>query len=101
MPADFPSREVYRGHDGVRDWRAEVFDPDLIEEVRVEVDDLIEAADGETVVMALRLLAHSKRFDTEYELAWAALWTIREGKLVEAQGYLHMADALEAAGLGE
>jgi ketosteroid isomerase-like protein len=101
MPADFPSQEVYRGRDGMRKWRADVFDQDLIEEVRVEVDDLVEAADGETVVMAVRLLAHSKRFETEYELPWAAVWIIREGKLVEAEGYLHMADALEAAGLRE
>jgi hypothetical protein len=27
------------------------------------------------------------------------VWIVREGKLVEAEGYLHMADALEAAGL--
>ena len=101
MPADFPSREVYRGHDGVRKWRADVFDQELLEEVRVEVDDLIEAADGETVVMQLRLLAHSKRFDTDYELSWAAVWVLRGGKLVEAEGYLHMADALDAVGLRE
>ena len=51
--------------------------------------------------MAVRLLAHSKRFETEYELPWAAVWIIREGKLVEADGYLHMVDALEAARLRE
>jgi len=51
--------------------------------------------------MAVRLLAHSKRLETEYELPWAAVWIIREGKLVKAEGYLHMTDALEAVGLRE
>jgi ketosteroid isomerase-like protein len=85
----------------VREWRAESFDFDTVDHVRVEVDELIEAADGETVVMAVRTLGHSKRFEMDYEVPWAAVWTIREGKLVEAEGYLHMADALDAAGLRE
>ena len=66
-----------------------------------EVDDLIEAPDGETVVMALRVLLRLKRFEVDHEMPWAAVWIIRDGKLVWAQGYVHMADALEAAGLSE
>jgi len=37
-------------------WRAETFDFDTVDHVRVEVDEVIEAADGETVVMAVRTL---------------------------------------------
>jgi ketosteroid isomerase-like protein len=99
--ADFPGTPVFRGHEGVHEWRAESFDFDTVDHVRVEVDELIEGADGETVVMAVRTLGHSKRFEMDYEVPWAAVWTIREGKLVEAEGYLHMADALEAGGLRE
>jgi ketosteroid isomerase-like protein len=100
-PAGFPGTLVFRGHDGVRQWRAESFDLDTIDHVRVEMDELIEAADGETVVMAVRTLGHSKRFEMDYEVPWAAVWIIRRGKVVYAQGYLHKADALEAAGLRE
>ena len=101
-PTDFPFKDVYRGHDGVRRWRAEVFDDlDTVENVRVEVDDLIDAPDGETVVMALRFLLRLKRFEMDHEMTWAAVWIIRHGKLVWAQGYVHMADALEAVGLSE
>ena len=98
-PTDFPSQEVFRGHDGVRRWRAEVFG--VVENVRVEVDDLIEAPDGETVVMALRMLVRLERFEMDHEMQWAAVWIVRHGKLVWAQGYVHMADALQAVGLSE
>ena len=88
--------------DGVRQWRVETFDRDMsVENVRVEIDDLIEAPDGETVVMALRVLVRLKRFELDHEMPWAAVWIIRHGKLVWAQGYVHRADALEAAGLRE
>jgi hypothetical protein len=33
------------------------------------------------------------------DVEWAAIWTVRSGKLLKAQGYLNRADALEAAGL--
>jgi ketosteroid isomerase-like protein len=32
---------------------------------------------------------------------WAAIWTIRDGKVLRAQGYLNRSDAREAAGPGE
>jgi hypothetical protein len=41
----------------------------------------------------------SARYSVEAE--WAAIWTVRGGKLLKAQGYLNRADALEAAGLSE
>jgi hypothetical protein len=37
----------------------------------------------------------------DIDLEWAAIWTIRDGKLTRAQGYLSRADAAEAAGLSE
>jgi hypothetical protein len=68
-PTDFPAPEVYRGHDGVRHWRADTFERDLsVENVQVEVDDLIEAADSETVAMALRVLVRLKRFVVDHQM---------------------------------
>ena len=32
---------------------------------------------------------------------WATKWTIRDGKVLRAYGYLTRAEALEAAGLSE
>jgi ketosteroid isomerase-like protein len=35
------------------------------------------------------------------DVEWAAIWTVRGGKLLKAQGYLNRAEALEAAGLSQ
>ena len=99
IPREFPFTGEYHGHEGVRTWVAEVFD--VIEDHRVEVERVLEAPDGETVVMALRSRGTTKQMQLDLETPWAAVWVIRGGKLVYAQGYLAMDEALEAAGLSE
>jgi hypothetical protein len=37
----------------------------------------------------------------ETNLRWAAVWTLRAGKVLRAQGYMHRREALQAAGLRE
>jgi ketosteroid isomerase-like protein len=99
IPREFPFTGIYHGHEGVRKWAEEVFD--VIEDHRVEIQRVFEAPDDETVVMALRSTGRTKEMSFEADMAWAALWVIRDGKLVYAQGYLAMDEALEAAGLSE
>ena len=73
-----------------------------MDDVSVEPEDIIDVTDdGETVVMLLRAraTAHHTRIDVDFP--WAAIWTIRDGKLLLAQGYLSRREALEAAGLSE
>ena len=55
--------------------------------------------DGTTVLMLLRAQGIARYTGIEVEVEWAAVWTIRDGKLLRAQGYLNRAEALEAAGL--
>ena len=99
-PRTSPSKTVYRGHDGVRRWRAEVFGE--IENVRVEVDDLIEAPDGETVVMALRVLFHLDTVRSGPRDVVGGRLDVRDGKRsCGSRGTCDMADALEAVGLSE
>jgi ketosteroid isomerase-like protein len=57
--------------------------------------------DGETVLMLLRATGTASYSEIELDVEWAAIWTIRDGKLLRAQGYLNRAEALEAAGLRE
>jgi ketosteroid isomerase-like protein len=84
----------------VRRWRDQVFD--IIENPRVETEDIIDAhGDGETVLMLLRATGKAAYTGLDIEVEWAAVWTIRNGKLLRAQGYLSRADAVEAAGLSE
>ena len=97
IPDEFPFTGVYRGHEGVRRWVMEVFD--VFDRPHVELGEIVEADDSETVVMSLRAVGRTRQMDFEADFPWAALWVIREGKLVYARGYLATADALEAAGL--
>jgi ketosteroid isomerase-like protein len=99
-PPDFPVRGLYQGHDGVRRWRDQVFD--IFDNARVEPEEIVDVrGDGEIVLMLLRATGTARHTEIELEVEWAAIWTIREGKVLRAQGYLNRADALEAAGLQE
>ena len=97
-PPDFPVRGLYEGHDGVRRWRDQVFD--IFDNPRVEPERIVDVHDdGTTVLMLLRAKGIASYTGIEVEVEWAAVWTIRDGKLLRAQGYLNRAEALEAAGL--
>ena len=97
-PPDFPVRGLFQGHDGVRRWRDQVFD--IFDNAQVEADDIVEVpGDGETVLMLLRVTGTASYTGIKVDYEWAAIWTIRNGKLLRAQGYLNRVEALEAAGL--
>jgi ketosteroid isomerase-like protein len=98
-PPEFPVRGTYHGHDGVRQWITEAFD--IIDELRVETDDVIDVGDGETIVMMLRLCGVATHTRIPIDETWAAVWVVREGKLLSAQGYVSRRAALRAAGLRE
>ena len=99
-PPDFPVRGPFEGHDGVRRWRNQVFE--TFENPRVEPTRIVDVhGDGKTVLMLLRATGTASHTGIEIDYEWGAVWTIREGKLLRAQGYMSPAAALEAAGLSE
>jgi ketosteroid isomerase-like protein len=57
--------------------------------------------DGTAVLMLLRVTGTASHTGIEIDYEWAAVWTMRDGKLLRAQGYLNRADALEAVGLSQ
>jgi ketosteroid isomerase-like protein len=89
----------YHGHAGVREWVSDAFD--VINDRRFELEEAIDSGDGETVVTVQRALGHSTHTGLKFDLSWAAVWTIRSGKVVRIQGYLTKGAALEAVGLRE
>jgi ketosteroid isomerase-like protein len=100
MPPDFPVRGFFQGHEGVRRWREQVFE--VAENARVEPEEIVDVhGDGETVLMLLRATGTASYSEIELNVEWAAIWTIRDGKVLLAQGYLDRAEALEAAGLSK
>jgi ketosteroid isomerase-like protein len=97
-PPDFPVRGLFQGHDGVRHWRDQVFD--IFDNARVEPERIVDVhGDGETVLMLLRATGTASYTGIKVDVEWAAIWTIRDGKLLCAQGYLNRGEALKAAGL--
>ena len=97
-PDRFLVRGPYFGHEGIRKWREDVFD--VFDEPRVEPEEILDAGDGETVVMLLRLQGTARHTRIEVDEPWAAVCRLRNGKLLHARGYVSRKQALEAAGLG-
>jgi ketosteroid isomerase-like protein len=62
--------------------------------------ELIEAGDDK-VVAVTRMSGRAKLSGVETDLTYAALYTIRDGKVVRGREYWSRAEALEAAGLRE
>ena len=86
-PPDFPVRGLFQGHDGVRRWRDQVFD--IFDSPRVEPEDIVDVhGDGTTVLMLLRATGTASYTGIKVDYEWGAVWTIRDGKLLRAQGYL-------------
>ena len=99
-PHDFPVRGPFHGHAGVRDWVEQVWEG--FDNVSVEAEEIIDVSDdGGTVLILLRARGTAHHTRIEVDFPWAAIWTIRDGKLLLAQGYLDRSEAREAAGLSE
>jgi ketosteroid isomerase-like protein len=88
---------VYRGHDGFRRWYADVMQS--FEELTTELTEFRDL--GEVVVAFGHIRARGRESGLELDTATGWVFTVRNGKVVRAQGYLNREDALKAAGLRE
>jgi len=95
MPATLGESPHYRGVKGlVKGWR-EWLGP--WESYWIEGEEWLDA--GDEVVGLARVRARTKRDGVVVEHAPAAVWTIKDGKIVRVRFYLDRAEAFEAAGL--
>ena len=87
--------DTYRGPQGVRRW----FDAweGTMDEVRFDVDELVDA--GDRVVAVSRMVARSHTTGLEVEQAVALVWTLRDGRAVRLDPYATREEAVRAAGL--
>jgi ketosteroid isomerase-like protein len=74
------SKRVYKGHDGLRSWLADLLDSDAKHQVRVRE---IRALDDERLIVLSEVL-----LDGETISPSAMIATVREGKIVNARAYL-------------
>ena len=91
-----PEPDTYRGHEGVRRYFAGF--EGVMDEVRWEADELMEAPD-DRVVAGIRLVTRSVATELELELAVWQLCTVRDGKVLRIEGFAKREDALRAAGI--
>jgi ketosteroid isomerase-like protein len=68
------------------------------ENLVLEVEGFIDAGDG-LVVVLYHEIARSRHSDAEVETRTAVLYRVRDGKVIEARGYMDRDQALEVAGV--
>jgi ketosteroid isomerase-like protein len=87
---------VYEGHDGFRRFVQEV--DEVWEDFRIEPLEFIDAGEDKVVVSYL-VRGRGKGSGVDVELPSTSVYTLRDGKLIEARMYRDHEKALEAAGL--
>jgi ketosteroid isomerase-like protein len=73
---------------------------DTFDDFKSEPVDLIDAGEDK-VIAVVRISGRAKLSGVETDLTYAALYTIRDGKIVRGREYWTRDEALEAAGLRE
>jgi ketosteroid isomerase-like protein len=88
---------IYRGHEGFREWMAE--SAATFEEIRMQPEEFRDL--GDDVLLIGRIYARGRESGVEIDSATAWLFTLRGSRIVRVRGYLNPQEALEAAGLSE
>ena len=89
--------EPYRGHDGMREWRAEI---DRNFDVHEVFADEVREARGKVLVLgAVRFRGKTSRTEMDYSFGWVC--EMRDGALLRMFFYSSHSEALEAVGLRE
>jgi ketosteroid isomerase-like protein len=90
-------KQVYRGHEGVREmWRETLV---AFGEVDFEVEELIDA--GDQVLAVIREREVGRASGVPVEATHLALYTLTGGKVIQMQVFDDRQQALEAAGLAD
>jgi ketosteroid isomerase-like protein len=92
------NRSVYRGHAGIRSLFRERQD-DAWRDIVDELNEVIDA--GEQVISVVMTRGRGRTSGAEVARTHAAVWTIRDGKVVRVEWFPTREEALEAVGLRE
>ena len=87
----------YRGHQGVRDYFAEI--DEIWDEMRPHADQVRTVGDQVVVIGGCAVRGRASGAVTDAPLAWVI--TLRDGKITSHRGFRTADEALEAAGLRE
>jgi ketosteroid isomerase-like protein len=89
------SGEPYRGHDGMREWRAEIDRNFDVHEV--SADDVRDVGGRVLVLGAVRFRGNASGAEMRYPFGWVC--EMRDGSLLRMFFYSSHAEALDAVGL--
>ena len=89
----------YHGRDGVRRWREDTFD--VIDDWRMELDEVIETGDPDVLVAIHRFVGRMKHTNLPADFPLAVVVRFRDGRIARFDGYRERAEALEAVGLDQ
>jgi ketosteroid isomerase-like protein len=95
--ADLEAEGIEHGHEGLRRWFRRQWE--VWEEWEDDPYELIDA--GESVVSVVRSRSRGRTSGVEVESDHAAVWTIRDGRIIRVVWFRTRAEALEAAALRE
>jgi uncharacterized protein len=88
---------TYRGHEGIRALLRGI--TEVFEEVRLEVDELIDAGDSVVILGRFRVRGRGSGATGKQQIAIVS--RLRDGRLVAYHSYFGREEALEAVGLRE
>jgi ketosteroid isomerase-like protein len=91
--AEFPIKGPYEGHEGIRQWWADL--AEVIDDLHIE-GEKFAAPDDEHVVTLQRMTGTFKSTGLPVDEKWAGLSRIEGGLVVEITGYATRRQALEA-----
>jgi ketosteroid isomerase-like protein len=92
-----PIAGPYHGHEGVRRWREDTFD--VIEDWRMELDEVITGDDPDVLVGMHRFVGRMKHTHLPANFPLAVVVRFRDGRIAAFEGYRERHEALEAAGI--
>jgi ketosteroid isomerase-like protein len=94
-----PIRGPYRGHDGLRRWRDDTFD--VIEDWRLETDEVIDGDDPDVLVAVHRFVGRTRHTGLPVDFPLACVARFSGGLIIRIDGYRERGEALEAAELSK
>jgi ketosteroid isomerase-like protein len=86
---------TYHGHEGVLQWRSELFD--VVEDARYVLDEVLVAED-DFVVIANSIVGRGATSGAPVDLRWFSVFWITGGQVTRATGFTRRREALEAVG---
>jgi ketosteroid isomerase-like protein len=89
----------YHGHEGLQRWREDTFD--VIEDWRVELDEVITGEDSDVMVAVQRFVGRVRHSGLPVDFQLAAVVRFRNGLIARFEGYRKRSEALEAVELSE